>query len=84
MSEHRLIKGTLVRTAYGIVADCVCGWTSGPRVSSMVASVAMQDHREAEAAKKHEGVPYTPIIGCECVRCIDAFFRPDLDSIRRG
>lgn len=47
MSEqHRLINDTLVREKDGIVAHCICGWSSRPHFSSLSASAAMQDHKE--------------------------------------
>lgn len=46
MSEHKLVGDTLVTDVErkGIVARCTCGWTSGPRFSSMIASALFRDH----------------------------------------
>lgn len=46
MTEHRLVNDTLVHESGGIVARCVCGWSSGGHFSSMGASAAMMDHKE--------------------------------------
>lgn len=43
---HELIDGSLVVEADGVVARCVCGWTSGPRFSGMIASNAFNEHKE--------------------------------------
>lgn len=44
MTEHRLLGNSVVREAFGIVGRCVCGWSTGPRFTSMVASSLFQDH----------------------------------------
>lgn len=55
MAEHKLIDdGTLVTTDQGISARCECGWSSGGHFSSLAASAAYQDHKEAEADKAKE------------------------------
>jgi hypothetical protein len=41
---HRLVNDTLVAEAGGIVGRCVCGWSTGPRFTSMVASSLFRDH----------------------------------------
>jgi hypothetical protein len=46
VAKHELIDGVLVGTDDGIVARCKCGWTSGPRFSSFVASVAFMEHED--------------------------------------
>jgi hypothetical protein len=43
--NHELIDGTLVTEKGGIFARCVCGWVSGPHISSIVASAAFMDHQ---------------------------------------
>jgi hypothetical protein len=45
MSEHRLIDNTLIVIEGGVEARCICGWKSGPRFTSMVASALFQDHQ---------------------------------------
>lgn len=44
--EHRLVNDTLESTKHGIIARCTCGWTSGYRISSFVASAIFRDHKE--------------------------------------
>ena len=55
-TKHQLVNGTLWRKDDGIHALCTCGWDSGPRFSSMLASVAFEDHREEQTADKIEGM----------------------------
>lgn len=54
MTEHRLAGDTMVverdRDGTGIVARCVCGWSTGPRFTSAVASALFQDHLEKPEA----------------------------------
>lgn len=50
MTEHRLVNGTLTRSASGIAAVCMCGWKSGGHASSLSASSAFQDHQENSQA----------------------------------
>jgi hypothetical protein len=45
--DHQLENNTLICAAKGIVARCSCGWTSGPRFSSLTASLAFRDHCES-------------------------------------
>lgn len=47
--QHQLVGDTLTREEGGIVARCVCGWTSGPRFSMLAASAAMLEHQERAA-----------------------------------
>lgn len=47
--KHELIGGTLKGTDKGVIARCVCGWTSGYRFTSLAASAAMMEHRENKA-----------------------------------
>jgi hypothetical protein len=44
--EHRLKDDTLVREGDGIVAHCVCGWSSRPHFTSMSASADFAEHKE--------------------------------------
>jgi hypothetical protein len=44
--EHRLVNDTLVVERGDIVAHCVCGWSSGPRFTSMAASALFHEHQE--------------------------------------
>lgn len=52
MMEHRLIGDTLNierdenGKTKGIIGRCTCGWTTGYRFSSALASVAFQNHKE--------------------------------------
>lgn len=58
MSNHQLVNGTLVREPSGIVARCICGWSSS-HFSSMSASCAFRDHQEAHENREdpsREGV----------------------------
>jgi len=48
MTEHRLIDDTLTIEEDGVHARCICGWDSGGRFSSMVASVAFAEHCESK------------------------------------
>jgi hypothetical protein len=54
MTEHRLVDDTMTveRTTdgTGIVARCICGWSTGPRFTSAVASALFRDHRDNPAA----------------------------------
>lgn len=45
-ADHKLTDNTLTVEADGIHARCTCGWDSGPKFSSMLASVAFSDHRD--------------------------------------
>lgn len=44
--QHKLVGGTLKNEPEGIIARCVCGWSSGHRISSFAASAAMMAHKE--------------------------------------
>lgn len=41
---HRLVDDTLVAEDGGIVGRCICGWSTGPRYTSMVASSLFREH----------------------------------------
>jgi hypothetical protein len=47
MSQHELVDNTLIVVPGGVLARCTCGWQSGPRFSSMVASALFRDHLES-------------------------------------
>lgn len=49
MSEHKLVDGTLIREAGGIVARCTCDWVSRGHFSSLSASATFMAHQEDEA-----------------------------------
>lgn len=49
--QHRLVNDTLVTEDGGIVAYCTCGWNSGRRFSSMIASTIFRDHRDNAKAE---------------------------------
>jgi hypothetical protein len=44
-TRHELVENALTREPGGIIARCTCGWSSGPRFSSFVASSLFMDHR---------------------------------------
>lgn len=47
MPDHRLVNSTLtVEKGQGILARCVCGWSSAGHFTSLAASSAFQDHKE--------------------------------------
>lgn len=56
--EHRLVNDTLIADDKGIVARCICGWSSGYRFSSFVASAMFSEHKdyqlEFDHPNKHE------------------------------
>lgn len=56
MMKHELANLEVKRDSggivKGIVATCTCGWTSGPRFSSMIAQVQFMDHKEKHADEK--------------------------------
>jgi hypothetical protein len=53
--EHKLINDTLTRESDGIIARCVCGWTSRPHFSSMAASAEFREHLEQVTPKLGDG-----------------------------
>lgn len=55
--KHELKGNTLIREAGGIVAECTCGWKSPEHFSTMITSLAFEDHCLAEigASKTGEG-----------------------------
>lgn len=52
MSDHHrlvsngLISNTLNQSAAGVTAQCECGWSSGARFSSLIASALFRTHLE--------------------------------------
>lgn len=52
--KHALKGGTLYREDAGIIGRCICGWSTGHRFSSFIASIAIRDHLE-EKSKHEEG-----------------------------
>lgn len=55
--QHKLKDDTLTVESDGIKAECTCGWITRGRFSSMVASLAFEDHCLAAigASKTGEG-----------------------------
>jgi hypothetical protein len=43
---HELVGGALESTPHGVLARCVCGWSSGYRPTSLIASAAFCEHLE--------------------------------------
>lgn len=54
LPEHKLKDDTLVREGDGIVAHCVCGWSSTPHFTSMSASADFAQHKETGDAYNAE------------------------------
>lgn len=54
-ARHVLKEGALVREDGGIIGRCVCGWTTGYRISSFAASAAFQDHQDTAAEARTDG-----------------------------
>lgn len=60
MSDHRLVDDTLYvdrdenGKARGIIGRCKCGWNTGYRFSSAIASCAFQDHVEEMEKRSRE------------------------------
>lgn len=50
--EHKLEGGTLSAEDNGVIGRCVCGWTTGHRFSSFIASNAFRDHKEEAQERK--------------------------------
>jgi len=48
--KHVLAFKTLVAENGGIVARCICGWSTGPRFTSMVASSLFRAHQDDPSA----------------------------------
>lgn len=53
---HHLVDNELkvehTKQGVGVVARCICGWSSGLRFSGFLASAAFQDHKDEEAKKE--------------------------------
>jgi hypothetical protein len=47
LQSHRLVDDCVVREGDGITARCICGWESRGHVTSLGASGAFQDHKDA-------------------------------------
>ncbi len=54
--KHRLKHGTLSLEDEGVIGRCVCGWTTGFRFSSFIASVAFRDHLDTHKAEMGDAV----------------------------
>ncbi len=52
MSEHKLVGNTLYNERDGIIGKCTCGWTTGHRITGMIASNAFSDHKEEMEARR--------------------------------
>lgn len=48
--QHELTDNCVTVTSDGIVAACICGWTSGARITSLSASALFLDHQQAMTA----------------------------------
>jgi hypothetical protein len=44
MAEHELVGNSLSSEPGGVIGRCACGWSTGLRFSSMVASALFRDH----------------------------------------
>jgi len=45
--RHQLVDGILVREDDEIIARCTCGWASGGHFTTLAASAAFKEHRDA-------------------------------------
>lgn len=82
---HKLVDGTLYRMKDGIVATCTCGWTSGPRFTSLTASALFLGHQE-EAERNAKPMLISGKIGhlpakSTCTQCP---FRKDSERGKLG
>lgn len=46
--KHKLVDNTLYSEREGIIGRCTCGWTTGHRITSLIASSAFRDHVEEQ------------------------------------
>jgi len=53
LDRHWLMGETLTREHDGILARCICGWTSRGHFSSMAASAAFQNHLDDMTRPTH-------------------------------
>jgi NTP pyrophosphatase (non-canonical NTP hydrolase) len=69
--KHELVGNAVVIGAHGCTATCTCGWTSGARFSSSIASIMFREHvdQKEEKPMSMEKLSFPKLRAANVARC---------------